>query len=186
MLEAFKKIYYSGKAGDLVRIPCKVRGEAPSSRNIALLKAFLGKGNTFGKDKNNMYKCDYFGLAPVKDDSKYSYTSSYSATSTGGGNYRVKANKTYHMDYFALRIDVGASEEVAKNKKSNINKYLHAVSWYPRGFWFWIMSIVLSFGIVGLPLLAGCIYRLVMSFVAKRCLSKAKKSYKKNGKVIVF
>lgn len=186
MFEAFRKIYYSGKAGDLVRIPCKTRGETLSNREHALMLAFAGKGKSVGRDKNNMLKCHYFGLAPAKDDSEYSYTSSYSATSTGGGNYRVKANKTYHMDYFALRIDVGASEEVAKNKKSNINKYLHAVSWYPRGFWFWIMSIVLSFGIVGLPLLGGCFYRLAMSFVAKRCLSKAKKSYKKNGKVIVF
>lgn len=186
MFEAFKKIDYSGKIGDLVRIPCKTRGETPSNRQAALMLAFAGKGRHIGKDKNNMFKCNYFGLSPAKDDSEYKYTSGYTATSTGGGNYRVKANKTYHMDYFALRIDVGASEEVAKNKKSNINKYLHAVSWYPRSFWFWIMSIILSCAIVGLPLLVGCFYRFIMSFVAKKCLSKAKKSYKKNGKVIVF
>ena len=186
MFEAFRKIYYSGKVGDLVRIPCKTRGEHPSNRECALIRAFAGNGRHVGKDRNDMFKCNYFGLSPAKDNSEYSYTSGYTATSSGGGSYRVTANKSYHMDYFALNIDVGASEEVANNKNSNINKYLHAVSWTPRGFWFWIMSVILSCVIVGLPLLVGCVYRLVMSCVARSCLSKAKKSYKQNGKVIVF
>lgn len=185
MFEAFKKIYYSGKVGDLVKIPCKERGEV-SGRQYKLIQAVSCIGKHVGRDQNGFLKCNYFGLAPAQDSSSYSYTSGYTATSTGNGSYNVKANKSYHQDYFAMAIEVGASEEVANDKKSNINRWLRAISWTPRGFWFWIMSILLSCVIVGLPLLVGCVYRFIMSCVAKSCLSKAKKSYKKNGKVIVF
>ena len=185
MFEAFKKIHYSGKVGDLVRIPCKERGGV-SGREAALILAVSGNGKHVGRDKNGFFKCNYFGLEPAKDSSSYSYTSGYTATSTGGGNYSVKADKSYYQDYFALLINIGTTEEVANDKKSNVNKWLRAISWTPRGFWFWIMSVLLSCIIVGLPLLVGCVYRLVMSCVARSCLSKAKKSYKKNGKVIVL
>lgn len=76
----------------------------------------------------------------------------------------------------SLAIEAGASEEVANDKKSNINRWLRAISWTPRRFWFWILSILLSCVIVGLPLWVGCVYRLVMSRVADSCLSKAQKS----------
>ncbi len=185
MFESFKKIYYSGIKGDIVRIPNKQRGEHVTDRTVELIKALAGK-HPSQRDKNGYIPCNYFGLHPIQDETEYSYTSSYTATSNGNGSYNVKGNKTYNGDYMALEICVGASEEVAKNKKSNINRYLRAISWTPRSFWFWILSIVLSFAIVGLPLLVGCFYRLIMSFVAKSCVSKAQKSYKKNNKIIVF
>ena len=185
MFDSFKKIYYSGKVGDLVRIPCKTRGQV-SDRQAALILAVSGLGKSVGRDQNGFLKCNYFGLVPVKNESEYSYTSGYTATQSGSNTYSIREKKSYHGDYMSLAIDVGASEEVANNKKSNINRWLHAISWTPRGFWFWILSLLLSCAIVGLPLLIGCVYRLVMSCVAKSCLSKAKKSYKKNGKVIVF
>ena len=185
MFEAFKKIYYSGVKGDIVRIPNKERGERVSDRTAGLIKALEGK-HPNDRDKNGYMPCNYFGLNPVKDKTAYSYTSSYTATYAGGGDYKVKGNKTYHGDYMALEICVGASEEVAKNKKSNVNRYLRAITWTPRSFGFWLLSIITSCVIVGLPLLVGCFYRAIMSAVAKSCVKKAKKSFKKNNKIIVF
>lgn len=121
-------------------------------------------------------KCNYFGLYPVDDESEYTYTSGCTATQSGNGTYSINENKNYYGDYMSLAIEAGASEEVANDKKSNINRWLRAISWTPRRFWFWILSILLSCVIVGLPLWVGCVYRLVMSRVADSCLSKAKKS----------
>lgn len=185
MFEAFKKIEYSGIKGDIVRIPNKERGEHVTDRTAGLIKALAGK-HGWDKDKNGYITCNYFGLNPIKDKSAYSYTSSYTATNVGGGDYSVKGNKTYHGDFMALEIFVGSSEEVAKNKKSNVNRYLRAITWTPRSFGFWLLSIITSCVIVGLPLLVGCFYRAIMSAVAKSCVKKAKKSFKKNNKIIVF
>lgn len=185
MFESFKKIYYSGVKGDIVRIPNKERGEHVTDRTAKLIKAVAGK-HPNERDRNGYIPCNYFGLNPVKDKTAFSYTSSYTATNIGGENYNVKGNKSYHGDYMAFEIFVGAPEEVAKNKSSNVNKYLRAISWTPRSFGFWIFSILTSCIIVGLPLLVGCVYRSIMSIVAKKCLKKAKKSFKKNNKIIVF
>ena len=185
MFEAFQKIDYSGVKGDIVRIPNKQKGEHISGRTVGLIKAVSGK-HPNQTDKNGYIPCNYFGLHPTKDKTESSYTSGYTATHVGGGEYRVKGNKAYYGQYMALEIFVGAPEEVAKNKKSNVNRYLRAINWTPRSFGFWILSILSSCVIVGLPLLVGCFYRLAMSMVAKKCLAKAKKSFKKNQKIIVF
>lgn len=184
MFEAWKKIHYSGRVGDLVRIPNKMKGNL-TDRNTGLIIATMTKHPNH-KDKNGMHPCDYFGLWPTKDKSESDYVSGYTATQVSSDKYRIKADKSYHAEYFALEIYVGAPEEVAMNKKSNINKWLRAISFVPRGFWFWIMSIILCFAIIGIPLLVGCVIRLVHWFIAKNCLAKAKRRYKKEGRVVVF
>ena len=186
MFEAWKKIHYSGIKGDIVRIPDKMKGNL-TDRNVGLIVATMGKDPSH-KDKNGMRPCEYFGMFPVKDKSESTYVSGYTATQVAAGSdkYRVTADKEYHSEYFALKIDVGASEEIANNPKSNVNRWLKAISFVPRGFWFWIFSIATSFVIVGIPLLVGCFVRLVHRFIAKSCLAKAKKSYKKEGRVVVF
>ena len=186
MFEAWKKIYYSGKRGDIVRIPNKMKGTL-TDRNSGLIIATMGK-NPSHKDRNGMRPCEYLGFWPTKDKSESSYVSGYTATqvASGSNKYRIKAEKSYHSEAFALEIIVGCSEEVAANPKSNVNRWLRAISFVPRGFWFWIMSIILSCAIVGIPLLVGCFIRLVNSFIAKSCLAKAKRRYKKEGRVVVF
>ncbi|MBQ9756297.1 MAG: hypothetical protein IJV99_01730 [Clostridia bacterium] len=186
MFDAWKKIYYSGVQGDIVRIPNKMKGSV-TDRDAGLMIATMGK-NPSHKDKNGMRPCEYFGLWPTKDKSESSYVSGYTATqvSSGSEKYRITANKEYHSEYFALEIFQGCSEDIAKNPKSNVNRWLKAISFVPRGFWFWIMSIALSCVIVGIPLLVGCIIRFVQSRIAKSCLRKAKKSYKKEGRIVVF
>lgn len=184
MFDAWKKIYYSGVKGDVVRIPCKENGKI-TDREAGLIRAVATK-HPGRKDKNGMKPHDYFGLYPTEDKSESSYVSGHTAVATGNDTYRIKEEKKYYMEYFALRIDVGTTEEIAKNPKSNINRWLKAISFVPRGFWFWIMSIILSFAIVGIPLLVGCFIRLYFSFVAKSCLAKAKRKYKQEGRVVVF
>lgn len=184
MFDAWKKIHYSGKVGDLVRIPCKLNGSL-TERYSSLLVAVGGKGG-WRKDRNGLVPCQYFGLWPVEDNTEFSYNSGYTATYQGNNKYSVSADKKYFQDFMALKITVGTNEDVAFNPRSNINRWLKAISFTPRGFWFWILSIALSLPLVGLPLLFGCFYRLVKSFVAKSCLKKAKKSYKEKGKVVIF
>ncbi len=186
MFDAWKKIYYSGIKGDVVRIPNKMKGGL-TDRNSGLIIATMGK-NPSHKDRNGMRPCEYFGLFPTKDKSESSYVSGYTATQVAAGSdrYRISENKAYYSEYFGLEIWQGASEEVANDPKSNINRWLRAISFVPRGFWFWILSIALSFVIVGIPLLIGCVIRLVNFFIAKSCLAKAKRRYKKEGRVVVF
>ncbi len=186
MFEAWKKIHYSGVKGDVVRIPDKMKGKL-TDRNVGLIVATMGKDPSH-KDRNGMRPCEYFGLFPIKDKSESTYVSGYTATQVAAGSdkYKISADKKYHSEYFALEIFVGASEEVAQNPKSNVNRWLKNISFIPRGRWFWIFSLISSCFVVGLPLLAGCIHRFVRHRIAKSCLRKAKKAYKKEGHIVVF
>ena len=65
MFESFKKIYYSGIKGDIVRIPNKQRGEHVTDRTAELIKALAGK-HPNQRDKNGYMPCNYFGLLPSK------------------------------------------------------------------------------------------------------------------------
>lgn len=184
MFDAWKKIEYTGKVDDIVRIPCRMNGNL-TDRNDKLIISTCGKGG-WKKDRNGYVPANYFGLHPTKDKSESSYTSGYTATHSGGNRYSISEDKQYFQEYFALKIFVGAPEEVAANPKSNVNKWLRAISFTKRDLWFWVLSIVLCLGLVGIPMLCGCVYRLYQSFVAKSCMRKAKKSFKEKGKIVVF
>ena len=128
----------------------------------------------------------YFGLTSATDSTEVSYTSGYTATHVGNGNYKVKEDRHHEGEFIAMEIIVGAAQEVAENKKSNINKWLRAVAKPKRGFWWWVIGILTSVIGVGIFMLIDAFYRLGLSFTKNACLRKAKKSYKKNKKVIVF
>lgn len=49
MFDALKKIHYSGKRGDLVRIPCKRKGTR-TDRQESLILAVAGKGKSIGRE----------------------------------------------------------------------------------------------------------------------------------------
>lgn len=188
MFEAWKKFKYSGIKGDIVRIPDKMNGNSNiTDRHAGLIIATMGKNPTH-KDKNGMRPCEYFGLFPIKDKSESTYVSGYTATqvAVGSDKYKITADKKHHSEYFALEIFEGASEEVANNPKSNVNRWLRAITFVPRGFWFWVFSIVASCFVVGIPLLVGCIIRFVKHRIAKSCLAKAKRRFKKEGRIVVF
>ena len=186
MFDAWKHITYTGKVGDIVRIPCKQNG-TPSSRAGALYEAIGGKGG-WRKDKNGMVPCQYFGLWPVDDASESSFTSGYTATYEGNNKYTVSENNKVYSDYLALKIYVGANSSIdAQNPKSNVNRWLKAISFTPHSELFWIFSVITSLFVVGLPFLFSCFFRLAMKFRAKSCLKKAKAAYKEhNNQVFVF
>ncbi len=184
MFDSFKKIYYSGKEGDIVQIPCKLKGNI-TQRHDRLITAIGGKDG-WNKDRNGYIPANYFGLHPIKDASERTIKDGYEATYEGSGTFNVKERTSYYQECLSLEIFVGCSEDVANNPKSNVNKWLKAISWTPRSSGFWILSIILCPAVVGIPLLVGCFYRLVMRMVAKQYLKKAKKAFKKNGKIVVF
>ena len=114
------------------------------------------------------------------------YTSGDTATSTGGGQYSVKANRTHFGDAIALKVVVGTDEKVAKDKKSNVNKWLRAVSKPARGFWYHIFGLLTTPIIIGSFMLGSAIYRDYLNVVRKSCVKKAKKTYKMCEEVVVF
>ena len=183
-----KKIEYSGKVGDIVRIPCKQNSSnilfTGAGKAIEIYEALLGSKKE--RRRTGMANMDYFGLTSATDSTEVSYSSGYTATHVGNGNYHVKENKHHEGEYIAMEIIVGASPEVAENKKSNVNKWIRAVAKPKRGFWWWVFGIVTTPIVIGIFMLVDAFYRLGLSFVKNSCLRKAKKSYKKNGKVIVF
>ena len=122
----------------------------------------------------------------AKDTSSVSYTTGYTATHTYGNNYSVKENKHSEGDFIAMKVVVGADPAVVQDKKSNVNKWIKAVSKPTRSLGWWIVGILTSPISIGLFMIADGIYRIGLSHVKKSCLRKAKKSYKKNGKIIVF
>ncbi len=180
------KMVYTGEVGSVVRIPCKNNSDnlifTGTTKSIKILEALMGKHHK----KGQMLDMEYFGFLPTDDVSESNYTSGYTATHIGGGNYSIKEKRHSSGDAYAMEVVVGADPEVAANKKSNVNKWLRGVAKPARGFWWFVFSIILSPFIVGLIMLGDFFYRLHLSFVRKSCLRKAKKSYKQNGRVIVF
>ena len=175
---------YTGKVGSVVRIPCKRNSDKwffnGTGKEYKILKALMG-----GRDKKPM-DMFYFGFQPTDDESEGSYTSGYTATSTGGGQYSVKANRTHFGDAIALKVVVGTDEKVAKDKKSNVNKWLRAVSKPARGFWYHIFGLLTTPIIIGFFMLGSAIYRDYLNVVRKSCVKKAKKTYKMCEEVVVF
>lgn len=182
------KIVYTGKLGDIVRIPCRTNSSKlffkGNGKAIKIYEALLGKKHE--RNRTGMTNMEYFGLTSAKDASEVSYTTGYTATHAYGNTYNVKANVHSEGDFIAMEIIEGASSEVANDKKSNVNKWLNAVSKPTRGFTWWLVGVVTSPFVIGLLMLASAVYRVGLSFVKKSCLKKAKRSYKKNKKVIVF
>ena len=180
------KLEYTGEVGSIVRIPCKNNSDnlifTGTGKYIKVLEALMGKHHR----KGTMFDMEYFGLIPAKDVSESSYTKGYTATYTGGGKYRLDERKHSSSDAVAVEVYVGASPEVANNKKSNVNKYLRAVAKPTRGLGYLLLGIITSPFIIGLFMIADFFYRFGLSFVRKSCVRKAKKSYKKNKSVIVF
>ena len=181
------KTVYTGEVGSIVRIPCKSDSSnlifTGTGKSIKVYEAIMGKHYKKGK----IMDCQYFGFAPAKDVSESSYTSGYTATHTGSGNYRVTENKYSSGEAIAMEVVVGSTPEVAMDKKSNVNRWLHCVSHTTRGFLWWVVGVVTSPFIIGLLMLGSAFYRLALSFRRKACVRKAKKSYKQNGKqVVVF
>ena len=183
-----EKIVYTGTVGEIVRIPCRHNSSklifTGTDKEIKILEALMGPKHE--RNRNNMWNMDYFGFTNMKDASSVSYTTGYTATHTYGNNYTIKENKHSESDYISMKVVVGADTEVAQNKKSNVNKWINAVSKPTRTLGWWIVGILTSPIIVGLFMLVDVIHRLYLNSVKNSCLRKAKKSYKKNGKVIVF
>lgn len=182
------KIAYTGVVGDIVRIPCRTNSSnlflTGSGKAIKIYEALLGKKRE--RNRTGMTNMAYFGFTSAQDSSEVSYQSGYTATYAGGNTYNVKANVHHEGDFIAMEIVQGASPEVANDKRSNVNKWLRAVSKPKRGLAWWVVGVVTSPFIVGLLMLASAIYRLGLSFVGKSCLKKAKRSYRKNKTVVVF
>lgn len=180
------KVVYTGKEGSIVRIPCKNNSDnlifTGASKSIKIYEALQGKHHK----KGTPFDMEYFGFRPAKDVSESRYTSGYTATHVGNGNYRVDERRHSSGDAIAMEVYVGASQEVVDNKKSNVNKWLRSVAKPTRGFFWWILGIVTSPFIIGLLMLGSAIYRKYLSFVRKSCVRKAKKSYKRKGYVEVF
>lgn len=180
------KMVYTGEVGSIVRIPCKSNSEnilfTGTGKSIKIYKALLG--NRHGK--NTKAIMTYFGFCSATDESEASYTKNYTATYTGNGRYRVDANKHSFGDAIAMQVVVGCEPAVAADKNSNVNKWLNAVSKPTRGLIWWIAGILTSVVGIGFVMLASAIYRVYLSFVRRSCVKKAKESYRKNGKVIVF
>lgn len=105
---------YTGKVGSVVRIPCKRNSDKwffnGTGKEYKILKALMG-----GKHKKPM-DMFCFGFQPTDDETEGSYTSGYTATSTGGGQYSAKANRTHFGDAIALKVVVGADEKLPKIK----------------------------------------------------------------------
>ena len=180
------KLEYTGEVGSIVRIPCKNNSDnlifTGTSKTIKIYEAIQGKHHR----KGTPFDMEYFGFIPAKDVSQSNYTSGYTATHTGNGNYRVDERRHSSGEAIAMEVYVGASPEVVADKKSNVNKWLRAVAKHTRGFFWWVIGIVTSPFIIGLLMLGSAIYRKYLSFVRKSCVRKAKKSYKQNNKIIVF
>ena len=180
------KTEYTGEVGSIVRIPCKNNSDniifTGTGKSIKIYEALLGKH----RKKGAPTIMSYFGFCSATDESESSYTKGYTATYNGNGSYRVDERKHSSGDAIAMEVVVGCTPEVAANKMSNVNKWLRAVAKPTRGLLWWIVGIITSPVIIGLLMLASAIYRLYLSFVRKSCVRKAKASYKKNGKVIVF
>ena len=180
------KPVYTGEVGSIVRIPCKSDSSnlifTGTGKSIKVYEAIMGKRYKKGK----IMDCQYFGLGPAKDVSESSYSSGYTATHTGNGNYRVTENKYSSGDAIAMEVVVGSTPEVAMDKKSNVNRWIHCVAHPTRGFLWWVVGVVTVPVGLGILMLASAFYRLALSFRRKACLRKAKKSYKQNKGVIVF
>ena len=180
------KMEYTGEVGSIVRIPCKNNSDnmifTGASKSIKIYEALQGKHHK----KGTPFIMEYFGFIPAKDVSESSYTSGYTATYTGNGKYRLSENKHSSGDAIAMEVYVGASKEVVENKKSNVNRWLRAVAKPTRGLGYLLLGILLSPVVIGLFMIGDFFYRFGLSFVRKSCVRKAKKSYKKNGGVIVF
>lgn len=180
------KMVYTGEEGSIVRIPCKTNSDnlifTGTSKEIKILEAIMGKHHR----KGTPFDMEYFGFIPAKDVSQSSYKSGYTATHVGNGNYRVDERRHSSGDAVAMEVYVGAKPEVVLDKKSNVNKWLKAVSHPTRGLLWWITGIITSPFVIGLLMLGSAFYRLYLSFVRKSCVRKAKKSYKKNNGIIVF
>jgi hypothetical protein len=116
------KVEYSGRVGDLVRIPCKQNSSnilfTGAGKAIEIYQALLGSKKE--RNRTGMSNMAYFGLTSATDSTEVSYTSGYTATHVGNGNYRVKEDKHHEGEFIAMEIIVGAAQEVAENKKSNI------------------------------------------------------------------
>ena len=187
----FKKerIYYSGVVGDIVRIPCKVNTRNiianGTEKEFKILTALMGPKKQ--RNKTGIWNMDYFGFTNMKDASDVKYHDGYTATYAGNNTYNVKENVNRGSDFIAMKIVVGCAPEIAENPKSNVNKWIHAVSKPTRGKMWWIVGLLTSIVGVGLIMLGDAIYRLHLNSVKKSCLKKAKKEYKKNGnQVVVF
>lgn len=180
------KMVYTGEVGSIVRIPCKNNSDnlifTGAGKSIKIYEALQGKHHR----KGTPFVMEYFGFVPATDVSESSYTSGYTATHTGNGRYRVSENKHSSGDAIAMEVVVGASPEVVADKKSNVNKWLRSVARPTRGFLWWVTGIVTTPFIIGLLMLGDAIYRKYLAIVRNSCVRKAKKSYKKNNKVIVF
>lgn len=183
----FKRPYYSGEEGDLVRIPCKTDSGniifTGTGKSIAIYESLMGKKAK--KDRNKMWPMHYFGFIPAKDETEYTYRRGYTATHVGNGTYSVNPNDYSKGEYIAMEIAIGASEDVAMNPKSNVNKWLKAVAKPPRGLLYWLIGIVTTPFVIGAFMLVDAFYRLGLNFSKKKCLKKAKKSYKQNGNTVV-
>lgn len=175
---------YTGKVGSVVRIPCRRDSDKiffnGTNKEYKILKALMG-----GKHKKPM-DMFYFGLKPTSDESEGSYTSGYTATDAGSGRYRVTANRTHFGDAIALKVVVGADQKVAEDKKSNVNKWLRAVSKPKRGFIYRVVGLITTPIIIGFFMLGSVIYRDYLNIVRKSCVKKAKKTYKLCEEVVVF
>ena len=180
------KTVYTGEVGSIVRIPCKNNSDnlifTGAGKAIKIYEALQGKHHK----KGTRFDMEYFGFFPATDVSESHYKSGYTATHTGNGNYRLKENTHSSGDAIAMEVVVGASPEVVANKKSNVNKWLHAVCRPTRGFLWWLVGLVSTPIGIGFLMLGNAIYRVGLSHVRKSCVRKAKKSYKQNKGIIVF
>lgn len=178
------KMEYTGKVGSVVRIPCCRNSDKlffnGTGKEYKILKALMG-----GRHKKPM-DMFYFGFKPTDDASEGSYTSGYTATDAGNGRYRVKENRTHFGDAIALKVVVGADQKVAEDKKSNVNKWLRAVSKPTGGFMYRVAGLITTPIIIGFFMLGSAIYRDYLNLVRKSCVRKAKKTYKLCEEVVVF
>lgn len=184
-----EKIVYTGVVGDIVRIPCRVNTRnlffTGTDKEIKVLEALMGPKKE--RNRTGIWNLEYFGFTNMKDSSHVTHHDGYTATYAGGDTYNVKANINSESDYISMRVVVGCAPEIAQNPKSNVNKWINAVSKPTRSKSWWIIGLLTSIVGIGLFMLGNAIYRLYLNSVKKSCLKKAKKAYKKNGnQVVVF